>query len=235
MKEDISYCKFNGFEYVLIKKQIKNIYIQIKDAQVIVKSPKNATILSIENILNSKKKWIINKISEQKSILKNKLSYTDGDNIQILGKTYTLKILYVKNAKKRIYRDLNYIYCIFDEKYTKVEKRKQIDMVKKEIEIYYKEIATKEVSNIIKELSNETKLYPKEYRIKKLKATWGICSSKKKISINQNLAAYSRFAIKYVCLHELCHIKYMNHSKDFWKLVESYMPDYKIAKQELRK
>ena len=63
MKEDISYCKFNGFEYVLIKKQIKNIYIQIKDAQVIVKSPKNATILSIENILNSKEKWIINKIS----------------------------------------------------------------------------------------------------------------------------------------------------------------------------
>ena len=47
--------------------------------------------------------------------------------------------------------------------------------------------------------------------------------------------AYSRQAIEYVCLHELCHLKYMNHSKKFWDLVEYYMPDYKLVKKELRR
>ena len=83
-------------------------------------------------------------------------------------------------------------------------------------------------------LQKRTGLYPLECNIKNLKATWGICSSKRKISINQNLMAYSRQAIEYVSLHELCHLKYMNHSKEFWNLVEYYMPNYKQAKQELR-
>ena len=79
-----------------------------------------------------------------------------------------------------------------------------------------------------------TGLSPKEIRIKKLKSAWGICSSKQYISINQNLMAYSRHAIEYVCLHEVCHLKHMNHSKEFWKMVEKYMPDYKTAKLELK-
>ena len=40
--------------------------------------------------------------------------------------------------------------------------------------------------------------------------------------------------IEYVVLHELCHIFYMNHQKDFWALVEKYMPDYKIRRKNLK-
>jgi len=40
--------------------------------------------------------------------------------------------------------------------------------------------------------------------------------------------------IEYVVLHELCHIFYMNHQKDFWTLVEKYMPDYKIRRKNLK-
>ena len=86
----------------------------------------------------------------------------------------------------------------------------------------------------MEDLKNRTGLAPLECSIKNLKATWGICSSKKKISINQNLMAYSRHAIEYVCLHEICHLKHMNHSKKFWNMVEYYMPDYKEAKKELK-
>ena len=46
---------------------------------------------------------------------------------------------------------------------------------------------------------------------------------------------YSRKAIEYVVLHEVCHLKYMNHSKNFWAMVEKYMPDYKEAEKELKK
>ena len=71
--------------------------------------------------------------------------------------------------------------------------------------------------------------------IKKTKSIWGSCSSNRKITINQNLMMYSRKAIDYVVLHEICHLKYMNHSKKFWAMVEKYMPDYKEAEKELKK
>ena len=70
----------------------------------------------------------------------------------------------------------------------------------------------------------------KEYYRKK----YGKNFEEKIITINQNLMAYSRHAIEYVCLHEICHLKYMDHSKKFWNMVENYMPDYKLAKKELK-
>ena len=46
---------------------------------------------------------------------------------------------------------------------------------------------------------------------------------------------YNRHIIDYVVLHEICHLKHMNHSKSFWAMVEKYMPDYKEARKELKK
>ena len=60
------------------------------------------------------------------------------------------------------------------------------------------------------------------------------CSNNKNITINKKLISYSESAIRYVILHELCHLKYMNHSKDFWDLVKKYMPEYRKAKAELK-
>ena len=61
----------------------------------------------------------------------------------------------------------------------------------------------------------------------------GSCSSNKNITINLNLALKPIECIKYVVLHEMCHLIYMNHSKNFWDLIESKMPEYKKYKKLL--
>ena len=86
----------------------------------------------------------------------------------------------------------------------------------------------------IEKLINETGLIPNKITIKEIKYAWGSCSSKKNITINLELIKYSQKAIRYVILHELCHIKHMNHSKEFWKLVEKYMPEYKEIQKEFQ-
>ena len=62
----------------------------------------------------------------------------------------------------------------------------------------------------------------------------GSCSSKKNITINLNLVLKPKKCTQYVVLHEMCHLIYMNHSKKFWDLVESQMPDYKQVKRLLK-
>ena len=101
-------------------------------------------------------------------------------------------------------------------------------------EKYYKEEAKKKISRAMEKMINLTGLKPESYKLFNFKRAWGNCSNKKNIKINPKLVMYSDHAIEYVCLHELCHLKYMNHSKSFWYLVEKYMPDYKLAEKELK-
>ena len=100
--------------------------------------------------------------------------------------------------------------------------------------LYRKEEFKEIVEKYVNELVKQTGLVPNKITIKQIKYAWGSCSSKKNITINLELIKYSEQAIRYVILHEFCHIKYMNHSKDFWNLVEKYMPDYKQVKKEFK-
>ena len=98
--------------------------------------------------------------------------------------------------------------------------------------LYTKEEFKRIIEKNVNELVQLTGLKPNKITIKQIKYAWGSCSSKKNITLNLELIKYSQEAIRYVILHELCHIKYMNHSKDFWNLVEKYMPNYKQVKKE---
>lgn len=98
--------------------------------------------------------------------------------------------------------------------------------------LYTKEEFKRIIEKKLNELVQLTGLKPNKITIKQMKYAWGSCSSKKNITLNLELIKYSQEAIRYVILHELCHIKYMNHSKDFWNLVEKYMSNYKQVKKE---
>jgi len=158
--------------------------------------------------------------------------YEDGEKFQILGESYYLNIYYkdINNAILNVENEK--IEIILPLSYAEEDNTEQI---KKMIDKMYYMIAEKEVESAMEKTRKMVGLAPEEYKIKKIKYAWGTCSSRKVITINQNLMMYSRKAIEYVVLHEICHLKYMNHSKKFWEMVESYMPDYKEAEKELKK
>ena len=222
-----------NIQYLLDKDRRKNSYIQIKNGEVIVKVPKSATQEYIDTLLIEKLNWIQRKLNQSKNS-EHKLKYENGTDIFVLGKKLILLINFSDKIKRTRLANTGkelIIYFPNDAKSLPTDELKL--RTKKVIDNYYKSIAKEEVASAMEDLKQRTGLFPLEWNIKNLKATWGICSSKKKISINQNLMAYSRHSIEYVCLHELCHLKYMNHSKEFWNLVEYYMLDYKKAKKEL--
>ncbi len=66
------------------------------------------------------------------------------------------------------------------------------------------------------------------------KTRWGSCSSLGTLSFNYRLIFAPPAVLDYVVVHELCHLTHMNHSKDFWSMVASIMPDYKKHRQWLK-
>lgn len=69
--------------------------------------------------------------------------------------------------------------------------------------------------------------------IKDQKTRWGSCSSKKNLNFNYRLLLMPASLLDYVVVHELAHLKEMNHSKKFWGIVEAVLPDYKQQRKRL--
>lgn len=61
---------------------------------------------------------------------------------------------------------------------------------------------------------------------------WGSCTQRG-IALNWHLIAAPKSILEYVVLHEVCHLKYRNHSEMFWTLLASQMPDYAVRKKWL--
>ena len=216
-----------NLEYELVRSKIKNIYILIRNGKVIVKAPNNISENRIKDFINSKEDWINKKLKElEKKSFKEK-SYVSGEVFKVLGNDYILNIEYGDFEKASVNLDNGYINICVSENC-------ETENIKELIEKMYYKIALMIVDKSVNMWKNILKIAPDVVVIKKLKTAWGKCNSKRKITINPDLMKYDQRVIDYVVLHEFCHLRYMNHSKDFWNMVGKFMPDYKDLKKELK-
>ena len=142
--------------------------------------------------------------------------------VEILGINYKVKIIY-KNIKiTQLDVEKNTIKISLPNIYKKIDNRKILDLA---IEKMYEQIAKVEIERAMEKMRIMLKFAPEEYEIKKMK-TLGTCKNKK-ITLNPEIVKYNRKVIDYIVLHQYCHLKYKNHTKEFFKMLEKYLPDYK--------
>lgn len=77
-------------------------------------------------------------------------------------------------------------------------------------------------------------LHPSKVNITSAKRVFGSCTDRGHLNFSFRLCLYPVSAIEYVVVHELSHMKEMNHSKRFWAVVEKYLPDYREGKKLLK-
>lgn len=219
--------EYNGkiAKCIIIKAKVKNIYIRVKNSMVEVKIPNRTSIEYALQLLEGKKKWIfeafekINNHEDRHIDLKNK------DYIYILNNK--IKIEYVYTSLSNIKVELDEYHCKIYIPNNMSKDEDLLRKVQKKLEQSERVFAKKRIDEAMNKYITLTGLKPASYSVRKFKSIWGNCSSRNEIKINQNVIWYSQKEIEYVCLHELCHLKYMNHQKRFWNMVEKYMPDYK--------
>ena len=224
--------KDESISYTIVRSKIKNIYICSKNGKVIVKAPVRASDKLIEELILKRKNWIKNNIKKQ--------NLHENRNIDLLNNNY----IYILNNKIKVkyeYLDIKLIgvtikdnTCFVYIPKTLKNDKDVISKIEKKIDERIKEIAYEEISKAMNKYIKITGLSPIKFTVRKFKRIWGNCSSKKEIKINQNVIWYSQKEIEYVCLHEIAHLKYMNHKKEFWDFIEKYMPDYKERIKKLK-
>lgn len=204
--------------YNLILKNKKNISIKLDyNGEAIVYAPIDISIGYIEDLLVKKQKWIIDNY--------NKIINDNTSNkIMFLGKEFFLKIENSNFEKIEIK----------EEVITIKTKNTNSDNVKLTLSNWFREQANSIIIKRAIELSNECSLCPSKILIRNQKTRWGSCNTKREIRLNWRLILTPHYVMDYIIIHELSHLKHMNHSSDFWKLVESYNKDYKKAENWLK-
>lgn len=148
--------------------------------------------------------------------------------------------IYISSPKKVSIKEIER-FIIQKEKWILNVIKKHEEYKNREKEIEEKRIkkhTDEEFLNIIKvsvdKYSSLMNLFPNKVKIKDMKYAWGSCTSNKNISFNSELIYFEKEIIEYVIVHELSHLKYMNHQKEFWNLVERYIPNHKYLRKELK-
>lgn len=103
-------------------------------------------------------------------------------------------------------------------------------------DLYHKWLYKKAKDYIPNRVEYLSKKYDFKYnsiKIKNLTSQWGSCSDKKNLSFNLKLMYFNHKVIDYVLIHELCHLKVMNHSQRFWDRVEAILPNYRVYRELL--
>ena len=201
------------YEVVIVKKKTtKNTYIRVKE---------NQQIYVTTNYFTSDK-YIYNLINEnidniKKMIHKSIKKEEKKQYFYYLGKRYD--IIKMNNKDVILGHDKVFLNPTFD-----VDK-----WYKQRANIIFKETLDKVYKKILFDIPYPT------LTIRKMKTRWGVCNVKtKKITLNLELIKKDIIYLEYVIVHELSHLLYPNHSKDFWNCVSVNMPNYKKIRKELK-
>jgi len=106
--------------------------------------------------------------------------------------------------------------------------------IRKKIGQFYRRMARETILERLEYFKTRLGVKYAQVRIKEQKTRWGSCSGKGNLNFNWKLVMAPSDIIDYVVVHELCHLIHMNHSRNFWNLVERELPDYRARKRWLR-
>lgn len=208
----------------------KTLTIEVEPTgDVNVIAPIGTTNEKIISKVKSKAVWIVQKQYEVRNINVNKINRepVNGESYLYLGRNYTLQLIIdelIKEIDVRLFRGKFLVIT-----YTKDEEK-----IKASLEKWYREKALQKIKERVKYYTHYFNKIPKDIKVKEQKKRWASCTSKDELLFNWRCVMAPSNILDYIIVHEMCHMYYKNHSKEFWNMVSGIMPDYDSRRLWLR-
>ncbi len=198
------------------------------DKSIFVKAPVETPIEEVKNRIKKRARWINRQIYyfSQFDPRTPPRKYVSGESHLYLGKKYRLKVSKATNDQVRLKDG----YFLIETQSIKP------DRVKILLNQWYREKADSHIHNIFDacwEKFKHKKQYKPVCKIVNLKKRWGSLSKAGTLSLNVELIKTPKECIEYVIIHELCHLVFHNHSRDFFYLLDQSLPDWMQRKYKL--
>lgn len=213
-------------------KKVKSLKLAIaQDGMINIVSPIGVTKKEIYKLLEAKKSWI--EKHRQKIVANQKFDYTkytlEQDSfVYFLGRAYSIQLV---ESKQNIILDSNELITFYLNKSVINNQEFKLQL----LEEFYRDKADIILNNLVAKYLKITNQEIEKVAIKKTKTRWGSCNYiKKTINLSLHLILRDIEAIEYVVLHEIAHLTYPNHSREFYAYIHSYMSDWKARERRLK-
>ena len=198
------------------------------DGSVYLKAPVDATVEAVRQKVHKRANWILRqkRYFESFGIPTTKRQYISGESHLYLGRQYMLR---VKESNVNAVHYQNHIIEI------ECRHKKDAGML---LQTWYRQRASIKFQEYAKPIIEQFSIYsvkPQSISIKKMDNRWGYCTTDGHIYLNPRLICAPRCCIEYVITHELCHLIYRNHTKEFYALLAKEMPHWEKWKVKLER
>lgn len=225
----------------IIRSKRKTVCMSInKDGSVTIKAPlRYPSDKEIANFVEQKIDWVLKQreIQEDREDMRLVRRFETDYSFPYLGEE---RLVEMQKGKKntvafeegKIIIQTPY-YDALIKNYEAEENKSAIEKLRSDLKKWYKKQASDYITKRVDYYKDIIGVTVNSVSIKSRKTQWGSCDSNGDITFSWRLVMACPEAIDYVVIHELCHRKHMDHSREFWKLVQKFMPDYKKQKQWL--
>lgn len=220
------FMRFEGHDFE-IRPNARRTRISVgidENGKYFIASPASLTLKELKKLIEPEIKKVIENIESKAVKQPSRKRYTTGEKFLCHGTEYPLIRTNEENREPLIMKDGAFImspsadgceYSVFERLYSRI----LYDDLKSELPKWTKLLAVN----------------PRRINIKTVKTLWGSCSSKGSITFCTRLALVPHSLLEYIIVHELSHMKEMNHSPRFWCEVEKYIPDYAERRHSINK
>jgi predicted metal-dependent hydrolase len=216
--------------------RIRRISLRVTPDKVKVSAPARSSKREIESFIYKNQDWILeNWLKLQETVvIPNRKHYETGVTVPYLGKDLEIRIQEIsqKMVSARYERERGILSIgiptgIFGE-----SKQEAIQGI---LEKWYKEEARSIYLEKLDFWSKQMGVKYNQFRLKEQKTRWGSCSSLGNINLNWRAIMAPESVVDYLVIHELAHLKYMDHSLKFWEFVARFCPEHVNHRKWLRK
>lgn len=218
---------FKDIKYTLVRSRRKtaSIYIE-RDGKVSVLVPEKLTTRQVEDLLESKRKWIYQSLAEWQDLNANRIQrdYVNGEGFLYLGRSYRLKL--VSDLTEPLMLKDGY-FCLRSTKGSVPD----ADAAFKE---FYRSKGTTKIPARVEYFQSKMGVQPRSIKLMDLKNRWASCTASGNLNFHWKCMMAPLTIIDYIVVHELAHLIHPNHTAAFWNEVDKVLPDFQERKSWLR-
>ena len=217
------------FEYSVERTRRRTVAIYVRPYGVAVRAPKRASDREIRAFVLKKQKWILKKLDEvrKRAAEVPRHTYLDGDIFQYRGEPVTLRVCASPEGGARSHAAVSGSEIVVNSG--------SVSDAEAVLRKWYLSEARRILNQRVTFFSRELGVTPLRISVRNQSKRWGSCSSKRNLNLNMRLVMAPPDILDYVVAHELCHLKFLNHSAGFWRTLGGVMPDYAKRRDWLRK
>lgn len=198
------------------------------DSSVCLRAPIDATLEQIQQKVHKRASWILKqkRFFESFGTSTTKRQYISGESHLYLGRQYMLRV-----------KESNVNAVHYQNNIIEIECRHKKDAGIL-LQTWYRQRANVKFQEYAQPIIEQFSIYgvkPQSLSIKKMDKRWGYCTIDGHITLNPRLICAPRCCIEYVITHELCHLIYRSHNKEFYALLTKEMPHWEKWKAKLER